>query len=140
YSGSASGASVVFDDVGFMTNAPPFTPVPPGATNSLFNTNVFLNRTNFFPGTRTPFNPDKPSTFPKQNQGNSASGNPTPSLPPPMNGNSPWSPQFASPDTPQQLPIQPQPNPWSPRFNSPDVSGTPLPVNPQANPWGPRFP
>ncbi len=53
------------------SNVAPFTPVPPGATNPIFNTNVFLSQTNFlpnptnvFPGARVPFNPDVPNTFP----------------------------------------------------------------------------
>jgi hypothetical protein len=149
---SAAGASaniVSTNEVVLPTNQPPMQVVFPGATNQLFNTNIFVNRTNFFlnntnffPGTKTPFNPDVPSTFPMA--GGNTNFNPfvatnfTPGPVVTTNG-SPFSPRFPVTSNFAGLPAPISGNsPWSPQFLSPQMPAQ-LPLNPQPNPWSPRF-
>jgi hypothetical protein len=161
----ASGGGIIVSTNGTGTNPPPFAPIPPGATNQLFNTNIFLNRTNFFqnrtnfflnrtnffPGTRQPFNPNDPSTFPRpsnnqNNQQNNQNQNVTPSTPTTVSsdptaspGASPFTPNFqAAPQVADLPPPVSANSPWSPLLagNQADPN---VPVQPQPNPWGPRF-
>jgi len=143
-----AGSAIITDTnlIGSISNAPPFTPIPAGATNQLFNTNIFLNRTNFFinrtnffPGTRTPFNPNDPSTFPRSPAATNFNTSHARSLPAPTPGVAPFSSaQFASTQNSgdPQLAVAPQPNPWSPRFLPPGPTPS---VSPQPNQWSPRF-
>src|SRR5207248_9098136 len=113
------------------TNQGPFVPVPPGATNPIFNTNIFLNRTNFFlnptdffPGTKTPFNSDNPSTFPQQ----AAITN----FNPVMMTNS--APSASAPSTPARNNSSPFNSPFN---GSSDFAGLPAPVTGNS-PWSPQ--
>jgi hypothetical protein len=131
-----------------LSNAPPFVAIPAGATNPIFNTNIFVNRTNFFlnqtnffPGTTTPFNSDNPNTFPTAGPAtnlnpfvvtNTRSGTVVAS-------NSPYAPRFlVASNLPALGPPQAGNFPWSPQFSS-QGTGPQLPIASQPNPWGPRF-
>lgn len=149
---SAAASSLILD-----TNLPPFVPIPPGATNPIFNTNIFLNttnfflnrtnfflnRTNFFPGTKTPYNPDDPATFPRA--GGVTNFNPfvmTNSSPGMMAGSnsSPFTPRFSGATNFPGLPPPVSRNsPWSPQFAGSQNSGSQVPINAQPDPWSPRF-